>query len=64
MKNASTRARRTTKTTQPQHVSMLLLFPFSDELRERTFWASFTWRRSRSGVCLGLGSGFGLGLGF
>ena len=47
---------------QPQPSS--LFFAGSDGLWERTFRASFTWRRSRSAECFGLGSGFGLGFGF
>ena len=50
------------RTRQPQPSS--LFFAGSDGLWERTFRASFTWRRSRSAECFGLGSGFGLGFGF
>ena len=52
------------KHPQPSLSSFLLFFAGSDGLWERTFRASFTWRRSRSAECFGLGSGFGLGLGF
>lgn len=52
------------RTRHPQTPATLSPLESSLGDRVRTFWASFTRRRSRSAVCLGLGSGFGLGLGF
>ena len=49
------------RTRQPQPSSLFLADAEGEW--ERAFWASFTWRRSRSAECFGLGSGFDLGFG-